>query len=93
MFVACAMRLTSVIPNREANFGSATVAKFWVRGEIVNVSGMPVNSYVDGPRMRGFLRRIGDMVRCSHMSGPYVRHIWPLALMEFADRVPIKNAR
>jgi hypothetical protein len=27
------------------------------------------------------------------MSGPFVRRIWPLALMEFADWVPIKNAR
>jgi len=27
------------------------------------------------------------------MSGPSTRRLWPLALMEFADRVPIKNTR
>jgi len=27
------------------------------------------------------------------MSGPFVRLLWPLALMEFADRVPIKITR
>jgi len=27
------------------------------------------------------------------MSGPFARRIWPLALMEFADRVPINSAR
>ena len=25
------------------------------------------------------------------MSGPFARRMWPLALMEFSDRVPIKN--
>jgi hypothetical protein len=28
----------------------------------------------------------GDLVGCGHMSGPFARRIWPLALMEFADR-------
>jgi hypothetical protein len=45
------------------------------------------------PACKGFEYRLGDLVGCSHMSGPLVRRIWPLALMEFADRVPIKTAR
>jgi len=27
------------------------------------------------------------------MSGPFVRRIWPLALMKFAERVPIITSR
>ena len=42
---------------------------------------------------KGFEDSFGGLVGCSHMSGPSVRRIWPLALMEFADRVPIKTAR
>jgi hypothetical protein len=42
---------------------------------------------------KGFEDCFGDLVGCSHMSGPFVRRIQPLALMEFADRVPIKIAR
>ena len=45
------------------------------------------------PACQGFEFIFGDMVRCSHMSGPSVRCIRPLALMEFADRVPIKTTR
>jgi hypothetical protein len=50
-------------------------------------------SYVDGPACKGFEYRFGDLVGCGHMSDPLVRRIRPLALMEFADRVPIKIAR
>ncbi len=42
---------------------------------------------------KGFEERCGDLVGCGHMSGPFVRRIRPLALMEFADRVPIKTSR
>ena len=50
--------------------------------------------YVDGaPAGKGYENRVGGLVGCSHMSGPLVRRIWPLALMEFADRVPIEIAR
>ena len=35
----------------------------------------------------------GDLVGCGHMSGPFTRRIWPLALMKFAERVPIKTTR
>ena len=42
---------------------------------------------MDGPACKGFEYRFGDLVGCSHMSGPLVRRIWPLALMEFEDRV------
>jgi hypothetical protein len=45
------------------------------------------------PACKGFEDRFGDLVGCGHMSGPLVRRIRPLALMEFADRVPIKIAR
>ena len=45
------------------------------------------------PAGKGFEDGFGGLVGCSHMSGPLVRRIWPLALMEFADRVPIKIAR
>ena len=45
------------------------------------------------PACKGFLSRLGDLVGCGHMSGPCVRRRWPLALMEFADWVPIKSAR
>jgi hypothetical protein len=45
------------------------------------------------PACKGFEHRFGDLVGCGHMSGPFVRRIRPLALMEFADRVPIKIAR
>jgi hypothetical protein len=45
------------------------------------------------PACKGVEYRLGDVAGCSHMSGPLVRRIWPLALMEFADRVPIKIAR
>ena len=38
------------------------------------------------PACKGFEHRFGDLVGCSHMSGPLVRRTWPLALMEFADR-------
>src|ERR1700752_5360707 len=45
------------------------------------------------PACEGVKLRSGDLVGCGHMSGPFARRLWPLALMEFADRVPIKNAR
>jgi hypothetical protein len=45
------------------------------------------------PACKGFEDGFGDLAGCGHMSGPLVRRIWPLALMEFADRVPIKIAR
>jgi hypothetical protein len=45
------------------------------------------------PACKGFEDRFGDLVGCCHMSGPLVRRIRPLALMEFADRVPINIAR
>ncbi len=35
----------------------------------------------------------GDLVGCGHMSGPFARRIWPLALTKFAERVPIKTTR
>jgi hypothetical protein len=45
------------------------------------------------PACKGSEYVFGELVGCGHMSGPFARRIWPLALMEFADRVPIKNAR
>jgi hypothetical protein len=45
------------------------------------------------PACKGFEDRFGDLVGCSHMSGPFVRRIWPLALMRFGEWVPIKTAR
>jgi len=45
------------------------------------------------PACEGVKFRFGDLVGCGHMSGPFVRLLWPLALMEFADRVPIKITR
>lgn len=45
------------------------------------------------PACKGFEYGFGDLVGCGHMSGPFARREWPLALMEFADRVPIKTAR
>jgi hypothetical protein len=45
------------------------------------------------PACKGFEYRFGDLVGCSHMSGPFVRRIWPLALMECEEWVPIKTAR
>jgi hypothetical protein len=51
------------------------------------------NTALDGPACKGLEDRFGDLVGCGHMSGPFERRIWPLALMEFADRVPIKIAR
>jgi hypothetical protein len=38
-----------------------------------------------------FADRFGDLVGCSLMSSPFVRRIWPLALMEVADRVPYQD--
>jgi hypothetical protein len=32
------------------------------------------------------------LVGCGHVSGLFVRQVWPLALMLCADRVPIKMA-
>jgi hypothetical protein len=32
------------------------------------------------------------LVGCGHVSGLLMRHGWPLALMLFADRVPIEMA-
>jgi hypothetical protein len=48
-------------------------------------------SYVDGPACKGFEYRFGDLVGCSHMSGPLVRRIWPLALMEFRGSGPYQD--
>jgi hypothetical protein len=36
---------------------------------------------------------LGEVVRCSHMSGPLVRYIRPLALMEFAGSGPLSRLR
>jgi hypothetical protein len=45
------------------------------------------------PRARVLSIVLATRSGCGHKSGPFVRRIWPLALMEFADRVPIKIAR
>jgi hypothetical protein len=45
------------------------------------------------PACKGVEEGFGDLVGCGLMSGPFARRMWPLALTEFADRVPIKNAR
>jgi hypothetical protein len=50
-------------------------------------------SCVDGPF--GARGEIGDAasVGCGHVSGLLTRHLWPLALMKSADRVPISLSR
>ena len=55
--------------------------------------GACTNHMWTAPACKGFCVCFGDLVGCGHMSGPFARRMWPLALMEFADRVPIKNAR
>jgi hypothetical protein len=39
------------------------------------------------PACEGVDFGFGELVGCGHMSGPFARRMWPLALMEFADRV------
>jgi hypothetical protein len=68
--------------------------KFEPRGKGDFTSGRTLEkAYVDDPACKGFEHRFGELVGRSHMSGPFVRRICPLALMELADRVPIKIAR
>ena len=43
------------------------------------------------PACEGVEFSFGEMVGCSHMSGPLVRYCRSLALMEFADRVPYQE--
>jgi hypothetical protein len=43
------------------------------------------------PRLRRGCFGFGDLVGCGQAL--FARRMWPLALMEFADRVPIRNAR
>ena len=40
------------------------------------------------PPWQGPFRHVSKSVGCSHMSGLCVRPIWPLALMNSADRIP-----
>ena len=45
------------------------------------------------PACKGFRFDYDAPVGCGHMSGPLSRRKWPLALMKFAERVPIKISR
>lgn len=47
-------------------------------------------SRVDGALARTFLRCC-RLVGCGHVSGLFVRQVWPLALMLSADQVPIPH--
>src|SRR5262249_50416964 len=40
---------------------------------------------------KNFLTLLQHLVGCGHVSGLFVRRIWPLALMLCADRVPIES--
>ena len=44
------------------------------------------------PLGKGFVERFCNAVGCGHMCGLFLRHLWPLALMNCADRVPFTAA-
>jgi hypothetical protein len=54
---------------------------------------LSINHMWMAPACEGVKFCSGDLVGCGHMSGPFARRIWPLALMKFAERVPIKTTR
>ena len=58
------------------------------------VSGSAHPSNLDSPAREGFEWGSDELAGCAYvMFSHFVQRIWPLALMELADRVPIKNSR
>ena len=48
---------------------------------------------MDGARVARGICHLSEAFGCSHVSGLWMRPLWPLALMYSADRVPTKSTR